>query len=95
MKQKYFNGQKSRADKEKVLKTDLKQPFVTLVFPMPDYATDLAWALKGGSAICDLTDIDDKLRSILKHGTPTEEVRELCEEIRKITLPWAYLDEQF
>ena len=72
----------------KCFERSMEQPYATLVFPLPDYQSEFVAAQKGSEAIGDLQEIDNRLRGILKHGQPTKEVEELCEEIRSTTCKW-------
>ena len=54
----------------------------TLTFRLPDEQGDFDAARLGSQALLALWEIDQKCRSLLKHGDPTPEARKLAEEIR-------------
>jgi hypothetical protein len=54
----------------------------TLSFNLPDEQGDYDAARLGHKALTTLWDIDQKCRSLLKHGSPTPEAARLAEEIR-------------
>ena len=56
----------------------------TLTYTLPDEQGDFDAALAGRKAISALWDIDQRLRSLLKHGTPTEQEAALAEQIREM-----------
>ena len=57
-------------------------PVATLRFTLPDEQGDFDAARLGGKALLTLWEIDQRCRSLLKHGDPTPEERKLAEEIR-------------
>ena len=57
-------------------------PIATLRFSLPDEESEFRTATQGRAAKSTLWDIDQRLRSLLKHGEPTEEEARLAEEIR-------------
>jgi hypothetical protein len=56
----------------------------TLEFNLPDEQSDFNAAIHGRDALSILWDIDQRCRSLLKHGEPTEEQAKLAEEIREM-----------
>jgi hypothetical protein len=54
----------------------------TLRFNLPDDQGDFDAARLGSKALAALWDIDQRCRSLLKHGEPTPEAARLAEEIR-------------
>lgn len=59
----------------------------TLAFDLPDDQGDFEAALLGREAISALREIDQHCRAILKHGDPSDEVRQLCETLREMIPP--------
>jgi hypothetical protein len=57
-------------------------PVATLRFTLPDEQGEFDAARLGSQALLTLWEIDQKCRSLLKHGDPTPEERKLAEEIR-------------
>ena len=57
-------------------------PTATLTFELPDEQHDFDAAIQGRDALVVLWDIDQRCRSLIKHGDPCEETRRLAEEIR-------------
>ena len=57
-------------------------PVATLRFNLPDEQGEFDAARLGSQALLTLWEIDEKCRSLLKHGDPTPEARKLAEEIR-------------
>ena len=57
-------------------------PTVTLRYTLPDEQGDFDAALAGGKALTALHEIDQRLRSLLKHGEPSGETGRLAQEIR-------------
>lgn len=57
-------------------------PKITVEYDLPDEQSDFDAAIHGREALAILWDIDQRCRSILKHGDPTEEQANLAEEIR-------------
>jgi hypothetical protein len=62
-----------------------------LKFTLPDDQAEYDAARLGRSALLALWEIDQHCRSLLKHGEPTPEARELAEEIRRM-IPAELLD---
>lgn len=54
----------------------------TFIFQIPEEQAEYDAARTGGQARSVLWDIDQRCRSLLKHGEPSEETRLLAEEIR-------------
>ena len=63
----------------------------TLTFSLPDEQGEFDAARLGSKALTTLWEIDQKCRSLLKHGDPTPEARKLAEEIRGM-IPGEMLD---
>jgi hypothetical protein len=59
----------------------------TLTFNLPDDQAEFDAARLGRAALSALWQIDQRCRSLLKHGEPTPEQRELAEEIRAMIEP--------
>ena len=59
-------------------------PTVTLRYRLPDEQSEYDAARLGGEALSTLWEIDQHCRSLLKHGSPTAEQRELAEDIRRM-----------
>jgi hypothetical protein len=57
-------------------------PVATLRFNLPDEQGDYDAARLGSKALLVLWEIDQKCRSLLKHGHPTPDAARLAEEIR-------------
>ena len=57
-------------------------PTAILRFTLPEEEVEFRTATQGRDAKVALWDIDQKLRSLLKHAEPTEEEARLAEEIR-------------
>ena len=57
-------------------------PSVTLRFTLPDEQAEFDAARIGRAACAALWDIDQRLRALLKHGSPSDETARLAEEIR-------------
>lgn len=57
-------------------------PRAILVYRLPDEEVEHRAALQGQAAKACLWEIDQRLRSLLKHGSPSEETARLAEEIR-------------
>lgn len=62
---------------------------VTLTFNLPDDTGAMECALHGQTYVCALLDIDDALRSHIKHGSPLtmQELRDQLYELLAAT-PW-------
>jgi hypothetical protein len=54
----------------------------TLTFTLPDEQGEYDAARLGREALNTLFEIDQGCRSLIKHGTPSDETRRLAEEIR-------------
>jgi hypothetical protein len=54
----------------------------TLSFNLPDEQGEFDAARLGRKALTTLWDIDQRCRSLLKHGQPSDETARLAEEIR-------------
>ena len=59
-------------------------PTAILRFTLPEEEVEFRTATQGRAAKVALWDIDQRLRSLLKHGEPTEEEQRLAEEIRNM-----------
>lgn len=59
-------------------------PTVTLTYTLPDEQAEFDAARTGREARRVLWDIDQRLRSLCKHGEPTEAERMLAESIREM-----------
>jgi hypothetical protein len=59
-------------------------PTATLRYRLPEEQPEFDAARLGSSACACLWEIDQRCRSLLKHGSPSEETRALAEEIRLI-----------
>ena len=57
-------------------------PTVTIRYRLPDEQAEFDAARQGAEAKRILWDIDQRLRSLLKHGEPTDAEAKLAEEIR-------------
>ena len=57
-------------------------PRAVLIYRLPDEETEHRAALQGAAAKICLWEIDQRCRSLLKHGSPSEETARLAEEIR-------------
>ena len=66
-------------------------PIATLRFNLPEEESEFNAANQGRLAKVALWDIDQRLRSLLKHGDPSEETARLAEEIRAM-IPYELLD---
>lgn len=63
----------------------------TLRFNLPDEQSDFDAALAGRKALSALWEIDQRLRSLVKHGEPSGDTSELAEQIRAM-IPAELLD---
>ena len=54
----------------------------TLEFDLPDDQGEFDAARLGREALSTLWEIDQRCRSLIKHGEPTDEEKRLAEEIR-------------
>lgn len=59
-------------------------PTVTIRYTLPDEQAEFDAARQGAEAKSVLWNIDQRLRSILKHGDPSPETAALAEEIRRM-----------
>jgi hypothetical protein len=57
-------------------------PIATLRFRLPEEQGEFDAARLGQAALSALWEIDQRLRSLIKHGEPSDETRRLAEEIR-------------
>jgi hypothetical protein len=63
----------------------------TLSFTLPDDQGDYDAARLGRAALSALWEINERCRSLLKHGDPSDETARLAEEIRAM-IPGELLD---
>lgn len=66
-------------------------PTVTLTYTLPDEQGDYDAARTGAEARRVIWEIDQWLRSVVKHGEPTEPERKLAEHVRAM-IPAEMLD---
>jgi hypothetical protein len=66
-------------------------PVATFRYSLPDEQAEFDAARLGRQALTTLWEIDQRCRSLLKHGEPTPEERRLAEEIRRM-IPGELLD---
>ena len=59
-------------------------PTVTLRYRLPDEQTEYDAARLGNQMAACLWQIDQRLRSLVKHGEPSESEERLAEEIRQM-----------
>lgn len=59
-------------------------PQITIQYNLPDENHEYECARLGRQMSAALWDIDQRLRSILKHGDPSAETAQLAEEIRQM-----------
>ena len=59
-------------------------PTVTLRYRLPDEQADYDAARLGRQMVTTIWEIDQRLRSWVKHGDPSEETAALAEEIRQM-----------
>ena len=59
-------------------------PTVTVTYTLPDEQADYDAARLGRAMAAALWDIDQRCRSLVKHGDPSEETKRLAEEIREM-----------
>lgn len=57
-------------------------PTATLTFELPDEQHEFDAAIRGREALVVLWDVDQRCRSLLKYGEPSEETSKLAQEIR-------------
>lgn len=58
-------------------------PTAILRFTLPEEKSEFKTAQQGKLAKSTLWDIDQRLRSLLKYGTPTKEEQRLAQEVRE------------
>lgn len=61
-------------------------PKSSLEFSLPEEKRELKLALNSGEIYSCLWEVDQYCRGILKHGDPSQEIREHLENIRRIIL---------
>jgi hypothetical protein len=66
-------------------------PIATFRFRLPEEQGEFDAARLGQAALSALWEIDQRLRSLIKHGEPSDEARRLAEEIRAM-IPAELLD---
>ena len=59
-------------------------PTITIRYSLPDEQHEYDCARLGRDACATLNDIDQRLRSLIKHGDPSEETEKLADEIRQM-----------
>ena len=59
-------------------------PIATLRYRLPDEQADYDAARLGRQMVATIWEIDQGLRSLLKHNEPSEETAKLAEEIREM-----------
>ena len=59
-------------------------PIATLRYTLPEEQGDFDAARLGRAMAATLWEIDQRCRSLVKHGEPTPEERRLAEEIRQL-----------
>ena len=59
-------------------------PTITIRYRLPDEQSEYDAARLGSAACGCLWDIDQRLRSLLKHGNPSDETAALAEELRQM-----------
>ena len=57
-------------------------PTVTVTYTLPDEQAEFDAARLGREALTTLWEIDQRCRSLIKYGEPSEETERLAEEIR-------------
>ena len=57
-------------------------PTLTITYQLPDEQAEFDAARLGRAACGTLWDIDQRCRSLVKHGEPSEETKRLADEIR-------------
>lgn len=67
-------------------------PRATLTYNLPDEQGDFDAARQGAEAKRVLWEIDQRCRSLVKYGEPTDEARRMAEEIREL-IPTTLLEE--
>ena len=66
-------------------------PIAILKFTLPEEEHEFKTCRQGREAKSVLWDIDQRLRSLLKHGDPTDAEARLAEEVREM-IPFDLLD---
>ena len=59
-------------------------PTLTIRYTLPDEQADFDAARLGPQMVAVIWEIDQRLRSLLKHGEPSGETGQLAEEIRQM-----------
>ena len=59
-------------------------PIATLRYRLPDEQAEYDAARLGRQMVAVIWEIDQRLRSLLKHGDPSEQTAKLAEEIREM-----------
>jgi hypothetical protein len=59
-------------------------PTLTIRYRLPEEQNDYDAARLGRQMVATLWEIDQRCRSLLKHGDPSEETARLAEEIRQM-----------
>lgn len=59
-------------------------PTVTLRYRLPDEQAEYDAARLGRQMVAVIWEIDQRLRSLVKHGSPSDETASLAEEIREM-----------
>jgi hypothetical protein len=59
-------------------------PTITVTYNLPDEGAEYNAARIGREACMALWNIDQRLRSLTKHGDPSPETRALAEELRQL-----------
>jgi hypothetical protein len=59
-------------------------PTITIRYSLPDEQHEYDCARVGQAACACLWDIDQALRSLIKHGEPSEETQRWAEEVREM-----------
>ncbi len=63
---------------------EFAMPTVTVTYKLPDEQHEYDAARLGSEALATLWEIDQRCRSLIKHGEPSEETERLAEEIREM-----------
>ena len=59
-------------------------PTLTITYQLPDEQAEFDAARLGRAMAATLWEIDQRCRSLVKHGEPSGDTRELAEEIRQM-----------
>jgi hypothetical protein len=59
-------------------------PKLTITYQLPDEQAEFDAARLGRAALSTLWHIDQRCRSLLKHGEPSEETKRWAEEVREM-----------